>query len=696
MPSVAIASVKHRVYVADSLVAPDDPAWAQSPHLLCMSLVCGTAPTLDQASLAFRFGTMWRESDEATDGGMVYVPRLELTGKFVRIEADAYDLVWYGYVLSEDLNRAPEEDDGAGGVRLAYGEQSFQAVGLEWFLGRQMVNSSHVYHPSAGTQEIQRAIGFNTGNGDGRSVVYEERANRDSAATIFANDPTTAVPWTAEDAILYLLQYHGPKDAGGTYRPIQFELAADASPFLSWFKPTVFTEGRSLWQILNDIISPMRGLTWWLAINLGEFLNEFHVEIKVSSMATADVSLPDGATLPAALTTTTIATVDDVLESVSIRRDLSRRFDHVVCRGARRRAVFTVSFDSGNLEPGWRSADETDYKAGVGSDPRANDRYRQAHRFARVYRLFQIPQDWNGASNDGGSVPTSTAYACPKQAQGSSSIIGAEPLNMPGLRLLNAMPIKVGYDYSDATAPTARDPNDINPEWRRPFAVIDATGSGGWRFSNQMSLSDDAVDTKLKNVGMNVLEGTAGIEFSPPDSMPHTLALNHFDLLTDGDSEHEPVVDYEALRCTVAAEWDAFCEGKFPLVDGDGEPLQTLYINIGERARQDWLAAGTIYDVVNETLQTVATGGALRDDRSLCVQVAQIAYQWYGQERAEVQLTTMKPELPADVGDLIDTIGSGAAQEEVNAVVSQIAYDFQSGRVTITAGFSELNFASII
>jgi hypothetical protein len=147
---------------------------------------------------------------------------------------------------------------------------------------------------------------------------------------------------------------------------------------------------------------------------------------------------------------------------------------------------------------------------------------------------------------------------------------------------------------------------------------------------------------------------------------------------------------------TVPAEWDAYCEGRYPLPDGAGEPLTTLYIQLGdERARLDWLAAGTIYDVEDGTLKTVGTGGALRDDRELCVQIAQIAYEWYGVERAEFSLTTMRPELPAELGSLIATIGSGATEETVNAVVSQITYDFQSGRLSLTAGFSELDFAAL-
>ncbi len=686
---IAIAVVKHQVYVSDALVAPDEPDWEQSPHLWAVNLTRGCAPTIDQAALVWMFGEMDRECDDAVDGVLGYVDPLELKGKFIRIEAEEYDLVWYGYVVTEERTDGPVVD----GVVTA-GTQAFGAVGLEWFLSRQMIHKSTVYDPDDGTVDIDRAIGFNAGFGDGRSVAYDKRENRDSAAAIFADDATTAVLWTAEDIVLHLLEYRGPKDAAGNFSPIEFELADDASAYLDWFHPTVFTEGRSVWQVLNDVISHSRGLTWWLEVDLGLFLNEFHVYLRVSSMATSAVSLPGGATLPAALNSVAITSLDDVLDALTVKRDLSRKFDHVICRGSRRRAVFTVSLLSENLEPAWRAADETDYRTALGTDPAENDRYRKSHKLERVYQTFQIPRDWDGASNNGATVPSGT-HACPKLAQGSSSIVAAEPINMPGLRLLRTMPIKVGYDYSNATAPTARDPDNTAPEWQRPFAVVDIDGEGSWRFTHDLADEQDGEGRDLRSFSLHCLDATPGLQFTPPEDMPHSLALNHFDPDTDGATDHDPLVDYELLRCTVCGEWDAYCEGKYPLDDSDSEPVQTLYIQIGERARLDWMAVGTIYDVVNGALQTVSTGGALRDDRELCVQIAQIAHQWYGVERAEVSLTTGRPELPADVGDLITTIGTGATEQTINAVVSQINYDFRSGRMSLTAGFSELDFAAL-
>lgn len=683
--------VKHQVYVSDTLATLAGGEWVHQPHLYCLTLTRGVSPTIDQATLLWHFGTMRRESDVAVDAGLAYVAPLEIAGKYIRIEADDYDLRWFGYVLTEEMSRGPEESDGLEDVRIAYGTQQFGVVGLEWFLGRETIHESIVYHPSDGTQTLQRAIGFNTGMGDGRSLTYEARANRDSASTIFASDPTTAEEWTAEEEVLYLLENHGPRNIDGDPSPAAFWLPDASEPFLSWYKPTVQMEGHSVWQVLNDIIDRRRSLIWWLeVVDLGA---EMEIWVRVTSMEPSDVSLPDSATLPEALSQITL-TLNDPEERPLVRKNLSRKYDRVICRGARRRAVFTVSIAAGNLEPSWRSTDETAYRTALGTDAVANDHYREANRFERVYQCFQIPPDWDGTSNDGSGTPGGTAYACPTVPAGSLSIIGAEPMAMPGLRLLPIMPIKVGYDYADAAVPTARDPDDIYPEYQRPFAFIDID-SGDWRFTHDLGNLSETGGGNLTSYHLRVLNGTPGLQVTPGGKLPHVIASGHFDPNTDGASNVTPELAYDDLRCTVCGEWDSYCEGMYPANDPTNAPVQTLYISIGDRARLDWLAQDTVYDIENGTLKTVADGGPLRDDRNLCLQIAQIAYQWYGQERAELTFETLKSSLDVEIGDLITTVGTGAALQTVNATVTQLTYDFHSGRVSVNAGFAELDFAGL-
>lgn len=685
---MADETLLHKVYVSDTMELPSDPAWTLQPHLIANELTFGVAPTIDQATLTWNYGTMKRAHNDEPDDAMEYVAPLNIEGKYIRLEIPDKSFVWYGYVLKSSIVRGPQETVGPDD-RLKYGTQQFVVVGLEWFLDREKVNFSIV----ATDVRIERAIGFNCGFGASRGLTYENRANKEIGASQFAANQTSAELWNGATAIDYLLVKHQPKNAIGVSSPMIYSRGAGTAAYLDWFEPIVQTEGKTVYAILNEIVSKNRGLVWWLDVT--EFLGAMVGYIRVESMATADVALPASATLPANSSQVTLTDIDKITDGVSITKDLARRYDAVICRGARRRAVFTVSWISENLVEGWRPADETAYKAALGSDANANDRFREANRFERVYQVFTIPPDWDGASNDGGSVPGAGDHACPQMPQGSTSIVGAEPMNMPGLRLLASLPIKMSYDYTDATAPVARDPSLMAPEFAKPFAVINI-GENKFRFIHKLSTTEENGSTGFDSYYLNILEGTPGLQITGQSKLPHTLAKFTFDPETDGASNVLPEFDYRELRCTVAAEWDAYCEGKFPLAVPTNSPVQTLYISIGERARLDWLAEGTIFDVEGDTLKTVTTGGALRDDRDLCVQVAQIAHQWYGVERSEMAMTLQRLDLPANRGDLITSIGSGDVTTAVNSVVSQITFNFDGQTTSILAGFAELDFAGLV
>jgi hypothetical protein len=686
---------------SDDLVAPEDPAWSYLPHLEAISLTRGLAPTLDQGSLAWPYGYERLRSTSADGSGdyamtaTAYVDPVGLIGKFVRLHVPDHGFDWYGYVVADDHHRGPEEEHDNGVdppfQRVIIGEQIVSVVGLEYFLMRQFVRWTMI----KGTPDyrIERAIGFNMGSGLGRATGYEKKGNMDPGGDLFAGEPTTALEWTAAYAVRYLLKYHGPKESGGAYKPIEFELASDADPYLNWFKPVVPTEGHSVYQLLNAIIAPERGLAWRLEIDRGEEDDEFHVVVRVTSLATADIVLPGAVTLPETLRTTALPDVDGHDKVPVINRDLSRHWSRVVCRGARRRAVFTISIPSGTMVDGWLASQESLYKPALGTDPKANDLYRARGMFERVYSVYMIPLGWDGKAGDGSATPT--LYACPRLAPGTGSIVGGEPIAMPGLRLLRTLPIKAGWDYTDATAPVANDPTDTSPEWQKPFAVIDiGTGGEVWRFAHKVT--DTVIEDQVEKTSfwLHPLDNCAGVKLKPSGGPNHKLGKGRFDDVGSpgAATEHPAEVDPEKVRCTVAGEWDAWCEGIYPIADPSDEPLATLYIDIGERARHDSMAFDTIFDVENGVLKKATTGGLLRDDRKLCEQLAQMAFQWYGEPRATVSLGLAGEDYPVDVLTMITTIGTGAVQETVNALVSSVSHDFRSGTVSVNAGFSELDF----
>lgn len=684
--------VQNEVWLSDSFAPPADAAWVQYPFVDAMQLTRGLSPTMDQGVVMNTFGLARRESNSLVDPTLDYNLPLA-SNRYVRIKVPDHSIDWWGYLQANQQSVGPEvtADIGAGDQQvISYGTQTLSVVGLEYFLARELCRFDWV--KGSPDFRVDRAIGFNTGSGVGRGNEYEKKGNKDPGSLVFSSNPTTAVEWTAAEAVKYLLDKHGPANSGGTKRPLAFELDPLSEAYLSWYKPSVETEGRSVWQVLNEIICPERGLAWWLVVQA----SPFKILLRVTSMTTGPITLPGGGgTLPATLFASPLPDLQGIDKEPKITRDAGRQWDRVFCRGARRRACFTVSFASGNLAIGWPSAEETAYRTALGTDPKANDQFRRGHRFARVYNVFQIPPTWDGLSNDGSGTPSAGSYAAGRYAAGGTSIVAAEPISMPCLRLLRSLPIKVGYDYDNVAAPVARDPADVNPEWQKPFVIVDA-GSGKWRFTHDIGDVGDG-EERPTNYRLHVLDGTAGLEITAGGGMPHSLAKNHFVPGTDGATDHNPEVDYEDFRATVAAEWDAYCEGRYPASDpAAGEfPMSTLFISIGDRARLDTIAPGTVYDVQSGAIKKTLSGSILRDDRELCEDVARIAFEWYGVARAEVELVCKGEDLPVDVGVMITTIGTAEVQETVNALVSSVSHDFKSGVATITAGFTELDFSRL-
>lgn len=562
---------------------------------------------------------------------------------------------------------------------------------------------------------------------------------------------TDAVEWAARFVIMHLLLEHGPRDHADALAPLKFLLHDDAHIFLNWYKPTVGElEGRTLWKILDEIIDQRRGLVWWLACE--EHTVEFGGDpelvavIHVTSIATSAVTLPDGALLPAALS---IATIDDpnaleLLEPVTIFRDGSRRYDRVRVRGARRTTTFSAQGPSvvttvaayaypvlppngpeSSFAPAWSSDDEDDYVVGVRPTLAApdqaiydamtedekqiwNDRFRQNERFERVFRYYDV---------------TLAAQMSPVIQQSTGSVTGWIPADGRVVRLQARTPLRVNTDYADATEPTVNGAITAGDEFVKPFVVgylptgagflpttlgemiagePPTSSDGGWRFMHHLSshkergftLGEDSVtDWVGKNVFLAIASGGAGFILRPGGSMAHALAPAlppEFAPSSYGGRG----VGWSSMLITASVEWEAYCEGVHPDVAPTAAPIEELLIRIGERARFDYVQLGTVYDLDEHGhVKQVAVAGAIRDDRKLCETVAQLAFQWYGSERAQVTLAMRKTQQPVTVGDLVTAIGTDDAQETVNAIVSQVTHRLEEGGTTIHCNFPELDFA---
>lgn len=697
MPTPVDTSAPGRVYhVARTEVATknalSDGSWTIVPYLYADSLSL-RVNAVDEATLSYEFGKMMRPGEDSFG----IVQPLDLAEKFVRIRTfngappeppDTDDSVgtpvvtWYGYVIG-DVNSRNGVQEILGQNEFMVGTQRISAVGLEYFLGRSQVDSAVVWDANAASEiTIQRPLIFNAGGVSGLTTNISRRGNKKTGA-VFFDQSASSEEWDGEFIIEYLLANHAanfPCTIGlGSFGPLED------------YKPVLDTRNMTVFDLFNTLANPRRGYVWWLEYDDGGN----SVDVKIDTLATSSISLPDGGTIPANANQITLDFDSqlDVLSGPTYSRNLSAQYDYIKCRGNRLTCTFTLGFGDGTLEKDWLDAQETAYKAGASGEggyaglseddkKTANDAFRAAEQFARVYGAFRIPADWDGTTGDGGGN-FALAPALPILST-SGSVLGGTPLSLPGLRLLNETLLKEGWDYTDAANPTSVNPSGTEPQFAAPFAMFEVSPTQpNLQFAHAIGRSnflgnDDPNENKISyHLRM---QGTApGVELRAGNGRNHGMAINQW-----GDAEPsntEPEVDYETLRVTVSAEADAFAEGVYPAT-AIPATAQVLVIQLSDEYRLDYLAPKTVFDLDNGAAK-VTNGGILRDDRARLRDIARLAYEWYWLPRRVLSMGFRQVRDFIGVGNLITTVGTGTTQTSVNTVVGMVSYDFLRSTTSI-------------
>lgn len=710
----AIDSLDHVVQVRDAL---DAGSWSTVNYLECTGFTRKVGKGgHDTAQLAYRYGINVKQTGAV--GLADYAP-LAIGEKFVRINVGGGAFFWYGWIKKVTTSRGGEKLSGT--LKVAAGEQVFECVGLSWFLDRIQVDGAYHYPNSM----IKRAIPFNGGPGGQIDPDYDHRGNRatndyDDGGTdrpVFDDVTNSAAggsqEWSIEAVIDYLLHWYQPVDDSSDPYPCEFELDTDARNLLSSadLRPVLRSDRQTVFACLNSLIQPARGLVWWPEYDSGE--NK--VLVKVQSVHVSSYSLPGGGTMLANNNQQSWNFAGDVLVgSPKIVRDYGHQYNTIRVRGARRTATFTASKASATLvndfltgggqeEPLYRAA--ADSSTGYGAleereKAKRNDLARRNAKFRNVYNSFRIATAWDGKSSDGSSSGDKE-YACPT-LNSSEVITGSEPLRLASLRLLNHTQLKVGYDYAaDPSSPTQETDFD-RTSFRPPFGVLPVDGGKTkWQYVDQ--LHDASFETgsgdmdRLTAYHLVMHQQGPGFWIKPANGVNHTIAKNHFSSPGNAEpTQYQPELDYDDLRVTLCAEWDAYAEAVYP----EGlpvNPLEELVVDAGPMFRFDWLAENTVLDVVDGDLVLAAAGGPLRDDRVALKQLALITHRWYQDERAQLEATIRQFSTAFELGQMVTSIGSGTTEETVNTVVTSIKWDLAKRQsTTVSTSMIELDVRSLV
>lgn len=715
--------------------------WEEQRALWCEGFDLCVSPSIPEARLLYLYGEGIEPGAEAGNSDEQTFKKIEpkdLLHHYVKIQVTptaygdpptALDLdepfYFYGTIEESTLEHAGSlPSDQEGDERVPTGQQYLRCLGLEFLLGRSQIKSSFVFDwETENESEVKRAVTFNAGLGQARDS--ERRGNRspdkgELDAYIFVGEMSEGKEWTATNILEYLVAYHQPRDPDGKH-PFNLVLDPDGChENLAFDKPILETSGRTLRDLLNQIVDRGRLHCWTLVVEESPIKR---VLVRVVPFTDTVINLLSGATIKPNPNQKELdfENAFDIVSAITTE-SVSQAYDQVVVRGANRGCIGTYSYALGNMEGAWREdveeslrvggTDDDDY-AGLepGEKTRRNSEVRAEARFSHVFSHLRVKLNWDGKS--GGSP------VCPQLDQyPDATIYLADPAPnwRAGLRFARYLPLDTSLDYSDdkiaerltgdPPRPPAMSPDAIHPQ----IMVIAPVGGDRWAMLDQIGPCSDPPDDTTSQFGWHAhwapLDNEMGVEIRV--SGRYTQLVLADDLFTpEEDSDDEVRYDYEGqtiswkgVHVTAMFEADDPIESKYPeeikLDDlRGGDTPRILLIDVRDRARLDYLAKGTWVGVKGGTPQS-SNGGFIRDDRTLLDDLARLAGAWYliARQSFSLQYRQIRPLMKP--GDLITTIKQGGEDVEVNSLVTRISYDFGAQITSLQTDYAELDVRGLI
>lgn len=692
----ATVTVEHKNTLA--LATP----WGETEGLYCNQLT-SRVNGLDEARLFYAAGSQVARRD---GNGFQNCPPLNLINHFVRVTVDdgVTSYQWHGIVVDDHLSRSGVAMIG-GQRKYRIQDQALTVNGLEFLLDSRRIDSAIVDD----TTRIGRSLAFNSDSTARLTSSRATRGNRTSVTNsdslyVFAKTPGGDV-WSAAGIVAYLLKYFTPVQSDNTPNPVEWSLDVGAVLLLSDYYTTFDPTGMTTYEALNALLNPQRGFCWWVEYDPAAGTGGQAI-VKVESLATSDVSLPGGGTLPE---NTDQKSVDFDLDPTAhgVQKFGSRRhrnFNRVRFRGAPITATFTVGFGDSTLAAGWEAALETAYKTAASGTAEENDAYRRASVFRGVYSSFRIPDAWDQKAGDGGATsPAVTRNWAFADTEKTGSILGGLPLMVNNVRVLPRTLLKSGVDYSNPSSQVDYNPAGSDPDLEPPFAAVKiATSPDKWAFTDKLSTIDTDGSTAVGDIKTSyhlyAQQQAPGVRVQASSGAAHAMAVNHWSGAQD--TNRDPELDYENLIVTLSAEADTRVEGAWPASAPTGVMLDELVIEAGDDYRLDFLAENTVVDVVAGNLvlanATTNVGRLLRDDREALEALARQAYEWYQTDRSGLQFHLTQSRKLFDLGTLVTTIGDAETAETVNTVIGQVSYDFLQGRQQIVTLGDTIDLPALI
>jgi hypothetical protein len=706
--------------------------WQVVPHLFCNSLTWCAGPKVACADFEWRYGIGMRQGEQ----GFSQVPGMSLNGWWVKVEVSqaggADPLYWYG--IFQEIGTNPEgawvSVDGTN--RVPRGRQPLLAYGPEILLDTPITSSWYKYQGME--REVGRGLTFNENHhvrpsgGIDKKKHVEQPGNRSPSTGqwnthLFAEDLSTGAVWTIRDIVCYLLAYHSPVAADGTaVIPFTLDFSGDALP--DWGRPVVPMHGQSVRQLLGELISRQRCLGYTF-----ELEEENGVRLRTFTFADTALFGSEGVNIPA--NPSQINLDFDIaldVESAHLKESMLDYYDAVEIIGARIVLCGTISGANETLVKHWTTAQATEYNEAakneadysslnVAQKAARNKLFRTSDRLKKVYCYFGLPAGLEPYVDLPESEDGQPLFPYVDGTEENSVLAGFYTADM---RFLAQLPLKTTHDYS-GTKISTNAVDDLTPpgySWEyRPILVAlkvktkeGKTLGEGDRYVDVHKMSALA-DSELVDHGaslgftcsVHVQENAPGIVVKVHNGEGQQELAGSDWTAADTTDKAPGGFDYkDDMLVTFAMEADYHVSVQWPETTDPARDFERIMrIDASHRFGLHWVAPGTVVEIRDGLLVRSDSGGFIRDDYDEMLDLAKLAWQWYGSYRQSFTLSYKQATCAIKVGDLITTIGAGDTLQNVRSVVTEIHIDFarsnkDTHRTTIHTSFGELDVLKLL
>jgi hypothetical protein len=753
------------IWVADSLTDfADGEGGTLMPHLYLLSLNLRAAPDIDSAEIEIRTGIQIYADGIAFSSISPAVK--DLLGKTVKVRIPNT----IPDIPEEVVDAVPAEDTEEEEEEIADGEDPRDVI---WFgrigtvitegvsVGSQRVAASgvlkmaeqHFIHSAfslddVGTDQIELGVGlsFNVDATDQFGVEGNRAADKltGDSCYLFAFRNRGAKKWTSYTAVEYLLWKHSPLDTHGDPSP---QWVYDSQTFVEepndWYECRITTEGKSLKQLLDELIPRKRAMSYWcyyddttqtIKLRVFTFVNE---SIELYSSDTGDTR-----TLPANTNQVTVDCRDTIwITEVTLSESTEGQYDTVIGRGDLLTSTCTLALGSVNLPPqfveDWTTTtggDQDLYKsASSTSDKMANAKYRLSDSVQHIFSRFKLYESWNGKTFEftGGN----RFWAFPEVLPISGTLRQFDPaipdergaglsVRVPGIRLLRKLPLKERVDYSAdkiasgnvATQLAAlvgasqNDTENIPPALMIDLGDLDNSGaSESWVYLDHLSAATEGDADKKKrrhwSVSCVIAAHEPSLELRVVNHCQTLIARDSFLSPTPTgvyDDHWDPVkqngFEYSTVLATVClqAEHRLTVSRSIVSIIPDGRPERILNIEVAD-CRRDYVVPYTIVGIKAGVRIESTSGGYIRDDRPRLVTIVEAAAEWYGRVKRAFECSYKQTRKLFEIGTLITEVDGLESDTDINTPVTAITYSMGSGNTggttKIETGFAEIDFS---